>query len=87
VIEEEIGKREETYGRRGMADRKNEIGVHVIRGGDVVGDHTVQFHQNYESIELVHRAYDHVVFARGAVRVTAWTPGKTPGVYTMKTVL
>ena len=87
VIQEEVGKREEMYGREGMTERKNEIGVHVIRGGDVVGDHTVQFHQNYETIELSHRAYDRAVFARGAIRAAAWVPGETPGLYTMKEVL
>ncbi|HJK11392.1 MAG TPA: 4-hydroxy-tetrahydrodipicolinate reductase, partial [Methanocorpusculum sp.] len=49
--------------------------------------HTVQFHQNYETIELTHRAYDRAVFARGAVRAAAWVPGKAPGLYTMKEVL
>ncbi|MDV0442795.1 4-hydroxy-tetrahydrodipicolinate reductase [Methanorbis rubei] len=87
VIEEEVGVRDEMYGRCGMTERKNEIGVHVIRGGDVVGDHTVQFHQNYETIELTHRAYDRAVFARGAVRAAAWVPEKAPAVYTMKEVL
>ncbi len=87
VIQEEVGKREEMYGREGMTERKNEIGVHVIRGGDVVGDHTVQFHQNYETIELTHRAYDRAVFARGAIRAAAWVPKAKPGVYTMKEVL
>lgn len=87
VIEEEVGKREEMYGREGMTARGSEIGVHVIRGGDVVGDHTVQFHQNYETIELSHRAYDRAVFARGAVRAAAWVPEAAPGVYTMKDVL
>lgn len=70
------------YGRCGMTERGNEIGVDVIRGGDVVGDHTVQFHQNYETIELTHRAYDRAVFARGAVRAAAWVSGKAPGLYT-----
>jgi 4-hydroxy-tetrahydrodipicolinate reductase len=87
VIEEEVGKREEVYGRVGMTERKNEIGVHVIRGGDIVGDHTVQFHQNYETIGLSHRAYDRAVFARGAVRAAVWVPDAQPGVYTMKEVL
>ena len=87
VLEEEVGKREEMYGRCGMTERGNEIGVHVIRGGDVVGDHTVQFHQNYETIELTHRAYDRAVFARGAVRAAACVPGKAPALYNMKEVL
>lgn len=87
VLEEETGKTEEMYGRCGMTERKNEIGVHVIRGGDVVGDHKVQFHQNFETIELSHRAYDRSVFARGAVRAAAWTKNAKPGLYTMKDVL
>lgn len=87
VIQEEVGNREEMYGREGMTKREDEIGVHVIRGGDVVGDHTVQFHQNYETIELTHRAYDRSVFARGAVRAAGWVPTAKPGVYTMKEVL
>lgn len=87
VLEEETGKTEEMYGRCGMTERKGEIGVHVIRGGDVVGDHSVQFHQNYETIELSHRAYDRAVFARGAVRAAAWAPTAEPGLYTMKEVL
>jgi dihydrodipicolinate reductase len=87
ILEEETGKTEEMYGRCGMTERKDEIGVHVIRGGDVVGDHKVQFHQNFETIELSHRAYDRSVFARGAVRAAAWVPSAKPGVYTMKDVL
>ena len=75
------------YGRCGMTERGNEIGVHVIRGGGVVGDHTGLFHQKYEKIEQTHRAYDRAVFARGAVRAAAWVPGKAPGLYTMKEVL
>lgn len=60
---------------------------HVITGGDVVGNHTVQFHQNYETIELTHRAYDRAVFIHGAVHAAAWVSGKTPGFYPMKDVL
>ena len=56
VHEKEAGKREEMYGRCGMTERGNEIVFHVIRGGDGVGAHTVQFDQNYETIELTHRA-------------------------------
>jgi len=87
ILEEETGKTEEMYGRQGMTERKDEIGVHVIRGGDIVGDHKVQFHQNFETIELSHRAYDRSVFAAGAVRAAAWVPKAKPGLYTMKEVL
>ncbi|HJJ36583.1 MAG TPA: 4-hydroxy-tetrahydrodipicolinate reductase [Methanocorpusculum sp.] len=87
ILEDETGKTEEMYGRCGMTERKDEIGVHVIRGGDVVGDHTVQFHQNFETISLTHRAYDRSVFARGAVKAAEWAPSAKPGLYTMKEVL
>ena len=87
ILEDETGKTEEMYGRCGMTERKDEIGVHVIRGGDVVGDHTVQFHQNFETISLTHRAYDRSVFARGAVKAAEWAPTAKPGIYTMKEVL
>jgi 4-hydroxy-tetrahydrodipicolinate reductase len=47
IIEEEVGTRQKMYGREGMTERKNEIGVHVIRGGDIVGDHAVMFSKNF----------------------------------------
>ena len=76
------------YGREGMVgERGNEIGVHVIRGGDIVGDHTVMFAGNDEVIEFTHRAYDRLVFAHGVVRAVGWIPGKKPGIYSMNDVL
>ena len=87
ILQEEIGPREEIYGREGMKERSNEIGVHVIRGGDIVGDHAVMFASNYETVTLSHRAYDRAVFAEGAVRATRWVMGKKPGIYGMKDVL
>ncbi|HJJ56421.1 MAG TPA: 4-hydroxy-tetrahydrodipicolinate reductase [Methanocorpusculum sp.] len=87
VIKDEIGDRDEVYARNGITERGNEIGVHVIRGGDIVGDHTVQFHKNYETIEFTHRAYDRSVFAHGAVCAAMWIYKKEPGMYTMKDVL
>jgi len=70
-----------------MMERGDEIGVHVIRGGDIVGDHTVLFAGNYEVLELSHRAYDRAVFASGAVRAAAWVIGRKPGIYGMADVL
>ena len=70
-----------------MMERGNEIGVHVIRGGDIVGDHKVMFSKNFETIELSHRAYDRSVFASGALRATRWVVGKKPGLYGMTDVL
>lgn len=87
VLEEEMGLREKQYGRLGMTERGDEIGVHVIRGGDIVGEHSVLFSGNFETIELSHRAYDRSVFARGAIRAAKWVPGQPAGMYTMKEVL
>ena len=87
IIEEEVGSREKLYGREGMKKRENEIGVHVIRGGDIVGDHKVMYSKNFETIELSHRAYDRSVFASGAVLAARWVVGKKPGIYGMSDVL
>lgn len=87
IIGEETGKTECMYGREGMTDRKDEIGVHVVRGGDIVGDHTVLFAANNEVIELSHRAYDRAVFAHGVIRATRFISGKSPGIYSMDDVL
>ncbi|MGD0080349.1 MAG: 4-hydroxy-tetrahydrodipicolinate reductase [Methanoregula sp.] len=87
IIEEEAGARKKQYGREGMTERQNEIGVHVIRGGDIVGDHKVMFSKNFETIELSHRAYDRSVFASGALRAARWVAGKKPGIYGMSDVL
>ncbi|HAA92187.1 MAG: 4-hydroxy-tetrahydrodipicolinate reductase [Rhodospirillaceae bacterium] len=66
---------------------KGEIGFATLRGGDVVGDHTVVFAGEGERIELTHKAASRVVFASGAVRAALWTQGKAPGLYSMKSVL
>jgi len=87
ILDEEVGSRKKLYGREGMMERGNEIGVHVIRGGDIVGDHKVMFSKNFETIELSHRAYDRSVFASGALRATRWIVGKKPGIYGMSDVL
>ena len=87
IIEEEAGARQKQYGREGMTERKNEIGVHVIRGGDIVGDHKVMYSKNFETIELSHRAYDRSVFASGAIVAARWVAGKKPGIYGMSDVL
>lgn len=87
ILDEEVGQRQKQYGREGMMERGNEIGVHVIRGGDIVGDHTVMYSKNFETIELSHRAYDRSVFASGALRAARWVVGKKPGIYGMSDVL
>lgn len=63
------------------------IGFATLRGGDVVGDHTVIFAGDGERIELTHRATSRQVFAKGAVRAALWARGKPPGLYTMRDVL
>lgn len=87
ILDEEAGKRQKMYGREGLTERKDEIGVHVIRGGDIVGDHSVLFSKNFETITLSHRAYDRAVFASGALIAARWVVGKKPGVYGMGDVL
>jgi 4-hydroxy-tetrahydrodipicolinate reductase len=87
ILDQELGDREKVYGRVGEAERKNEIGMHVIRGGDIVGDHSVLFAGNFECIEVSHRAYDRAVFAQGAVRAARWVSGREPRIYSMQEVL
>ena len=87
ILDEEAGTRQKMYGREGMTERKNEIGVHVIRGGDIVGDHKVMFSKNFETIEISHRAYDRSVFASGALLAARWVAGKKSGIYGMNDVL
>ena len=87
ILDEEAGPRQKMYGREGMTERKDEIGVHVIRGGDIVGDHAVLFSKNFETITLSHRAYDRAVFASGALIAARWVVGKKPGIYGMNDVL
>ncbi len=65
----------------------SEIGVQTIRGGDVVGDHTVFFLGNGDRLEITHRATTRDTFAVGAVRAAPWLAGRTAGIYDMRAVL
>lgn len=87
ILDEALGEREKVYGREGMVERGSEIGVHAIRGGDIVGDHAVLFAGNYETITLSHRAYDRAVFATGALRAAEWVVGRPAGIHTFAEVL
>lgn len=69
------------------ARRSDEIGFQVVRGGSVVGEHTVFFLGDGERIELTHRATDREIFARGALRAAAWVSGKPAGEYSMNDIL
>lgn len=77
------------HGRQGITGERAaaEIGVHSLRGGDVVGDHTVIFAGSGERIELTHRASSRDTFAQGALRAAQWVVQQKPGLYSMQDVL
>jgi len=85
----DLGKAKILHGREGIIGERtsNEIGVMVMRGGDIVGEHTVYFIANGERVELTHRATNRENFARGAVRAAEFLSGKNKGLYTMFDVL
>jgi 4-hydroxy-tetrahydrodipicolinate reductase len=76
-------------GRDGQTGLRSEgaIGFSAMRGGQVVGEHTLLFAAGTEHIALTHRAFDRRVFARGALRAAFWTQGRAPGLYSMADVL
>lgn len=77
------------YHREGICGERTheEIGMQTVRGGDIVGEHTVYFIGMGERIEISHRAMSRDMFARGAVRACKWLQGKPPGLYDMQNVL
>lgn len=77
------------HGRQGITGERTrtEVGIHALRGGDVIGDHTVMFAALGERIELTHKASDRGIFARGSLRAAQWLVGRKPGVYDMQDVL
>jgi len=77
------------HGRKGITGERTrgEIGIHSIRGGDVVGDHTVIFANVGERVELTHKASSRDTFANGALRAAQWLVKQKPGLYTMQDVL
>jgi 4-hydroxy-tetrahydrodipicolinate reductase len=77
------------HGRRGRTGVRDpaEIGIHAIRGGDVVGEHTVALYGDGERIALGHAASSRATFAAGAVRAARWIVGRPPGHYTLNDVL
>ena len=78
-----------TWSRHGHTGERGEdtIGFQVIRGGDIVGEHTVMLCGTGERLELTHRATDRGIFAAGALRAARWLRGRPPGWYTMRDVL
>jgi 4-hydroxy-tetrahydrodipicolinate reductase len=77
------------YGRKGMVGErtKEEIGMQVIRAGDIVGEHTVLFGGIGERLEIIHRAHSRDNFARGAIRAALWVVNQPNGLYDMQDVL
>jgi 4-hydroxy-tetrahydrodipicolinate reductase len=77
------------HGREGLVGERTdaEIGIHSLRGGDVVGDHTVVFAAQGERLELTHKASSRETFAHGALRAARWVVRQQPGLYDMQQVL
>jgi len=77
------------HGRVGLVGKRppQQIGMHAVRGGDVVGEHTVCFFGPGERVELTHRAHSRDNFARGALRAARFVIGTAPGLYDMQDVL
>lgn len=78
-----------TYGREGIVGKrdKNEIGIHAVRGGGIVGEHEVIFASGFETVTLTHQATDRSVFADGAIKAVEYLYGKKNGLYNMSDVL
>jgi len=76
-------------GREGETGERvaDEIGLHALRGGEVVGEHTVFLFGEHDRLELTHRAGDRRIFASGAYRAAHWATGQSPGLYSMGDVL
>lgn len=92
VVAEALGRdynRVAKYHREGMCGErtKEEIGMQTVRGGDIVGEHTVYFIGMGERIEISHRAMSRDMFARGAARACKWLEGNKAGLYDMQDVL
>lgn len=88
ALDRDLGKvaRYQRYGQIGPR-KEQEIGIQAIRGGDIVGDHTVLFAGTGERLELTHRAENRDNFAHGAILAAKWVAGKPAGIYTMSDVL
>jgi len=83
------GKEDFIYGRQGLVGARSgrEIGIHAVRGGDIVGDHTVLFAGPGERLEFKHQAHSRENFAAGALKAAVWLAGRPAGLYSMQQVL
>lgn len=92
IIAQSLGKKypqDAVHGRQGLTGERprGQIGVHAVRGGDIIGDHTVLFAGPGERLELVHRAHSRDTFGQGALRAAKFIVGKEPRMYTFADVL
>ena len=92
ILAEQTGlsySKDTIHGRQGIIGPRteNEIGMHSMRGGDVIGDHTVVYAASGERIELTHKASSRNTFANGALRAAKWLKDQKPGLYDMQDVL
>ncbi len=87
VISKALGGKELVYGRKGLAPRGEEIGIHAIRGGDIIGDHLVLFAGDGERIEIKHQAHSRQAFTGGAIKAARWVMDAPVGVHGMEEVL
>jgi 4-hydroxy-tetrahydrodipicolinate reductase len=89
IIQETMGQSRIVHGREGLVGERplGEIGMHAIRGGDNVGEHTIIFSAMGETMELVHKGYSRDSYAKGALAAAKYLAGKRAGMYTMSDVL
>jgi 4-hydroxy-tetrahydrodipicolinate reductase len=89
IIQEAMGQTQLRHGREGLVGERpaQEIGIHAIRVGDNVGEHTILFSTLGETLELTHRAHTRDCYARGALQAAKFLAGRPPGRYTMNDVL
>lgn len=87
ILKKTRGNVEIVSGRQGIHLRGKEIGVHAIRAGDIVGDHTVLFAGPGERLEIKHQAHSRIAFASGAIKAARWVTSTKPGIYSMSDVL
>ncbi|MCL2862897.1 MAG: 4-hydroxy-tetrahydrodipicolinate reductase [Methanimicrococcus sp.] len=88
IISKSLGGKELVFGREGICPRGKEIGIHAVRGGDIIGDHNVMFIGNSERIEFRHQAHTREIFVGGVVLAAKWIPSQEKGkVYSVADVL
>lgn len=89
AVKEQLPEKTYIYGRSGKVGKRNpdEIGIHAVRGGNIVGDHDVIFAGTNETVTISHQAFDRSVFAVGAVKAAKYIVTKTNGIYDMQNLV